>query len=55
MVISSYASEDLGYGTGYNCDKCGESSAQGHRNGSRERWFCFNCIEDFCFTCVPEK
>ena len=55
MIVSRYDGYLGGYHPGYVCDKCSGRSATGHREGSRERWFCYACWEDFCFTCIPKK
>ena len=54
MVMSSYNGVAGGYRSGYFCDKCSGESSQGHLDGSRQRWFCRACCEDYCLDCVPE-
>ena len=44
-----------GHTHGYDCDMCNGSSLQGYRGGSRERWHCKQCDEDFCFNCIPKQ
>lgn len=51
MVLSTY--DGPGYSIGYKCDICKARSSQGHRGGSRERWYCSVCEEDICLECHP--
>ena len=55
MVLSTYDGAAGGYRTGYVCDRCFGRSSRGHLEGSKKRWFCRACWEDYCIDCVPEK
>ena len=52
MVVSDYA--EGAYRSGYVCNACSKASSAGHLGGSRRRWFCRECSDDYCFACHPE-
>ena len=53
MVISDYS--ENGYTSGYICGLCRGRSSQGLCGGTRRRWFCQQCHEDYCFDCRAES
>lgn len=52
MFVSEYAGG--GYQSGYICNLCSGRSSSGLCNGSRRRWYCSACSDDYCFNCRPE-